>query len=308
MNEQQRMQYLDAMGIDMFVPRYVLPNALASKPCLLPVAPVAKAAKTANDSTRSHAPINTNELLASVKEAALPTPDTFNEPASQPSSPHEHRPSVLDSSKPIVAPQKVISPLVDIDTSSVTESLNLSNDAAPVVASSDSQDAEPAHFLLQLWRISDDLLVIDSKVQSEPLPTDRLLANLLFAMRLHRGSLPIADKLQWPLVNSASKDKSWHAAQEMTHYFLEGRLFTSPVKYIFLCGDLAQKAILKQPIIKDVSALAQPSQEACQKVSVDAFACEAYCFPSLNTMLKAPMLKRYVWQLLSKDFALDAPD
>jgi len=33
MNEYHRMQYLDAMGIDCFVPRYVLPNARQSEPC-----------------------------------------------------------------------------------------------------------------------------------------------------------------------------------------------------------------------------------------------------------------------------------
>ena len=37
MNELQRMQYLDALGVDMFVPRFTMPGALASELCELPV-------------------------------------------------------------------------------------------------------------------------------------------------------------------------------------------------------------------------------------------------------------------------------
>lgn len=36
MNELLRMRYLDAVGIDVFVPRYELPAGLVSVPCLLP--------------------------------------------------------------------------------------------------------------------------------------------------------------------------------------------------------------------------------------------------------------------------------
>lgn len=43
MNEQRRMQYLDAMGIDMFVPRFVLAGAALSSQCELPVAKQAAA-------------------------------------------------------------------------------------------------------------------------------------------------------------------------------------------------------------------------------------------------------------------------
>lgn len=38
MNEARRMQYLEAMGVDMYVPRYVLPNAAAMRQCALPSA------------------------------------------------------------------------------------------------------------------------------------------------------------------------------------------------------------------------------------------------------------------------------
>ena len=36
MNEKQRMQYVEAMGIDMFVPRYLLSNSRAANQCPLP--------------------------------------------------------------------------------------------------------------------------------------------------------------------------------------------------------------------------------------------------------------------------------
>lgn len=79
MNELLRMRYLDAVGIDVFVPRYELPAALVSVPCLLPEVVAGDQAPpvvVAKGLERSGGPLVSVEALLTH---AVPLPKTASE-------------------------------------------------------------------------------------------------------------------------------------------------------------------------------------------------------------------------------------
>lgn len=276
MNEQRRMQYLDAMGIDMFVPRFVLAGAALSSQCELPVAKQAAAPAAAKGVASVLDGIGGD--IGGAVGGSVGSAAAANEPAQERTS---RAPLGLVSEPEKPKPQK--------SASSTVSSILADLQAKTVVKPS-------AKFFLQLWRVHADLLVVDSRKPGQALPTDTLLTNILKAYGQLPQSLPRAEKLQWPMVDDATKDHSWTAAQEMVQSFLEGRLLSNPVKHILLFGDDAIRAVLGG------DAEQSKAPQECFHRPADAFACEAYCMPSLGEILLQPLLKRPVWHLLLEAF------
>lgn len=253
MNERQRMHYLDALGIDTFVPRFVLPVAKLSAPCALPA------------------------VAAAEPESVL-----VNEPVHGLASPvvggEERR--VLDD---IVRATQIPGPSKN-DDASETASLSASLDAPLSEAT-----AAPVRFSLALWHLG-KVQVIDSRRQGDALPTDALLSNILQAVGCLDLNLPKAEMLQWPMVER-QQHGGWPAAQELVQGFLDGRLLSRPVAYLFLFGDDAARAVLGEGC--DITQ----TRYAC--VPVPAFEAEAIVLPSLAEILYQPECKRDVWRALS---------
>lgn len=270
MNEQQRMQYLEALGVEMFTPRWVLPGARASHLCQLPVAnsaePVTVAAVEESQSSVAHqggqgAPQQTADAVVSHLL------DTVGEPTGSP----------LRTAAPEPAAE-----------------------ATPAQTAANAQKVkDEAAFSLAFWRVHQHIMVVDSR-QPKALPTHALLHSILAAQGL-RNALPQAEIQNWPV--PGSNDKSWQSAREMIQVFLETRLLQEPVKYLLIFGQEAARAVLIEPESEaDYSQYTDaPQAEAAQfrRANLDAFACEALLAPSLAQLLLRPTLKSKLWPLLA---------
>ncbi len=325
MNEATRMQYLDAMGIDMFVPRLILPAAKLSSQCLLPDAPAyeeqaAKLANTAQDGSQTSTvqSVGTLRVLDALRDSSTANRDssvdnsvaltvtsdnTLPNSSSLPSdgiSPsvalNTAKTQSATAEKGTVVNARVPTLLMPEQAAQVHEITNgnRAKHDAPIHSAGEFL-SQPAQFMLNLWRVSPDILVVDSQKNIEPLPKEQLLHNILRAIYIEQR-LPKADVLNWPMVKGMSKDNSWQSAQEMVSYFLEGRLYTSPVKYIFIFGADAQKAILN----------AQP-EDKNGSMMLTELGSKALYFPSLVDMLLKPKLKNGVWQALHTHYLSSLP-
>lgn len=198
------MQYMEAMGIDMFVPRFILPNSLPVRQCVLPAEPVKEQVQVEEPLGQ---PANFVQSESRVVEQFVKI--NLDEPEAQ---------------KPIEAVQSV-QKLIDNVKAVVTD--------APV---------EKAVFTLNIWHL-ENVFVLDSCQPDDALPTERLITNILIQLNLLPVRLPRAEVLTWPIVNSRPQDQSWEDARQMVSAFIDSRLETKPVEKLFLFGEEAFRAL-----------------------------------------------------------------
>ena len=264
MNERQRMQYLEAMGIDMFVPRVLLPSAAAPVRCSLPLAPantpMAEAAVEPKPS-RSHGEPKLADIGELLRKARTPAVTTEASPA-------EKNTPVLVKDVPVPAEPE-----------------------GPV------EIQQEARFSLAIWRVSRDVLAVDTREVGAGLPTDALLANMARCFGMGSGSLAAAEVLNWPMVELQNKPKDWHAAREMVASLLEGKLLSEPVSQILLFGEAAYKAVAVTHTVQ----VPEPSfgDHLLSVVAIDAFAADGLVLPSLAETLRNPGQKKAIWQFLA---------
>ena len=220
MNERLRMEYLDAMGITMFVPRRVLPCARASVAAMVPLAvpQVADAEEpripeslhpTAEIELKQEIPDNPRPIQTSVNDIM----ETFTRPA---------RPAEVMPPPAVVAPTGAAEP--------------------------------PVQFALSIWRPSPALMILDSRHAGGALPTHALLDNILRAKGL-ASRLSKPDVLIWPPAGMAPMP-GWDAAREMLQAFLQARLERQPAQYLWLMGESACSAVLAGRSFADSLGLA----------------------------------------------------
>lgn len=268
MNELNRMQYLESMGIDSFVPRYLLPAAKSAVLCPLPV--------------------------ALEKAKASPLSNVIEAQTQNPSEAVNQSPDILIGNTLRNDVLKNIDKIsIDTTDEPIKNEINTAEIIEEVVLSA---KVEAAKFSLSLWNIGDDIFVIDSRRQGDALPTQGLLTNILRAM----GRLPLnmlnAEILNWPMVET--HDASWPAARQMVHGFIEARIFDKPTPLFLLFGQDACSAVLGEMLDFD--------ENLYQKVSIDVFSADAVILPSLADLLYLPLAKAKVWQSL-KDYK-SSPD
>lgn len=286
MNESQRMQYLEVMGIDTFVPRFLLSGAKASGVCELPViaepiTPEPNKALTSLGFTESVAP--------NVAAPLQPTLEAGNKGARSQSSGLE-RVSIggIVSSRPELGLGQEEQPQAD-NKKPDKPTLDLKSLVSAQVPK------EQIRFSLALWHVG-NLQVIDSRKRGDALPTDALLSNILSAFGCLESHLPKVEMLHWPMVETA-KDNGWSAAKEMVHGFLDGRLMAKPVSHILLFGQDAYHSVLGEAndIEGDEASFLKAQFTAVQ---VEAFDATAIILPSLADILRHPESKRDVWRSL----------
>lgn len=263
MNELTRMQYLDAMGIDMFVPNVCLPHAKASPQCVLPSAELLPVAS--NESS-----VGMTERLHVDEQAASSSPV---------SAAH-----VLANLR---GEQQQAEPAIPITEHSVHHGRD---GALPSPLSASTPKLVPVNFTLGMWRIGPHVQILDSRVDGDALPTDVLLRNMLRVHGLLTESMPAQEILHWPLPGVALADTSWGAAHDMVISFLEGRLLDNPVTVFLVFGEDAYRALMGETVVF--------SDALYQTVSVDAFAAEAIVLPSLRSLLHNPLEKKQLWSIL----------
>lgn len=265
MNERQRTAYLEAMGIQAFVPRWVLPAAAPSRQAPLPE-PEPLAAADAVPS----------EELA-LDEAAVVQAN--GEPRK---APNQRVAGVVSGIMGELAGREPapVEPKADPATSQAKRVLDVLAEPVPT---------ETVHFSLCLWRVTDALMVIDSHQTKQALPTNVLLSNILFAKGL-RASLPRPEVLNWPVPGVVEGEGGWTHAREMVQAFLNARFERQPVQAVWLMGEPAYRAVC--------SAEGNYQESTGQLRDLAALGCLAVILPSLTDMLRSPSLKAPAWQAI----------
>lgn len=239
------MEYLAALGIDMYMPRRQLPGArpspvLAARPPALPESPRCPAIPVTERSLLETPSVNVDN--AGIHQLV----DALVEDKSVPRQPVHHQ--------------------------------------AQRAGTASAATTASIRFVLNCWRVSPDLLIIDSHQPGRALPTDALLCNILRAIGLP-ARLPQAETLRWPVIRQSEARLS--DAREMVGGFLAGHMQARPVESVWLMGEAAIR------VCTDHDA---PINECLgQKLSLPGVAVPALALPSLLDMLVDSRLKAVTW-------------
>lgn len=260
MNESVRLAYLSALGVDGYMPRWILPAAPAAVACALPQVVVAD-----QESSPAATPAS-GHLLSGRAQAEVAVPsgvgDVLGELGVEP------MPEVA-----AVAPVKV-------DRSPATEVI--------------------PRFALTIWRAGDELMVVDSRQSQLALPTDRLLANILIALGYRTSGLSKGEVLRWPIfenqvLDSNAEQQGEAAARDMLHAYLDGHLMLKPVKHLLLMGSDAARYILPADNVDDGQVF---DCLVGKSFVIEDFSVTAIVTHSLADMLQFPKLKAATWQAI----------
>lgn len=276
MNEVQRLQYLDAMGIDTYMPRWVLPNAPAAVLCE-PVTLQSNLGEAAVADTDQVSGVGNRAHKLSTRMAAR-VDDVL---------------SIVSTSSPANSGQEVM-PLKENHETAVPQSGATSEMTVRI-------DAD-VRFSLSFWRISDEVLVVDSRHSELALPTESLLGNILLALGHNTPIIPRAEVISWPMFENVSAPQGEAAAREAIAAMLEGMLEFHPIKYCLLMGEEAGYFVLPAE-----SILALPQSEHSSRAEVFSLClgktfplaslnATAIIVPSLAAMLQEPGLKAVTWK------------
>lgn len=287
MNEIQRQQYLDALGIDSYMPRWILPVAPAPVSCE-PVLPV-------NDAPCVEtAPVSAPSLDGIAGSPAVTASNTHAETSPATTVGMTAPSEMLSSSLSEIVDEVKASatPIPSVKDSSVNPGI-----AGKVLPDQKTAVDPDPNFSLSLWRVSDDLMVVDSRHAELALPTEPLLANILFALGLPRQPLPRAEVLRWPMYDHRLAPKGEAAARETVLAMLEGKLEAQPARYLMLMGAEACHFVLPAELLPENGDV-DVSYEAMQGKApvIEALQATAIVVPSLCDMLQQPELKAVTWR------------
>ncbi|WP_444929639.1 hypothetical protein ACJJIF_17875 [Microbulbifer sp. SSSA002] len=258
MNELQRAEYLSVLGVPSYVPRFVLPLAPSPRQAELPPAEEAAGAQPA----LSASGLSGNPLPHSAEQIIAPV---LQSP--------ERNPRVLDE----------ISALTN-ETKLPQEAPN----AAPVALAPPRQSVKP--FVLNCWRIGEELLAVDSHEPGAALPLEALFNNMLRALQWHQRPRQ-QERLQWPLTeNRFGPAEDASQARDTFSSWLEASYTRMPVKSIWLMGREAQDFCSPVPL---------------ENPLVDWQGARLISMPSLSQLLREPALKRPLWQQLRSYYPTD---
>lgn len=289
MSEQRRQEYLEALGIDQFVPRRRLP---AAKPSLALVRLHCADTSTAVSVERSERvePVKRADSVESADRVERAENTARGESTTRPDSeakqataPAHRQSSEIPSGQPTSAPQAAAA-LVD----SVARRLG-DQPHAPAKPEAQISGLVPVQkvlrFALTVWHLP-GWLWIDSRQSQEALPTDALLHNILYALGLHA---PVkAEVINWPPVESPIQSQDWPQAREMLKSFLSPRLGAG--ERLILLGEAAYNACTDGPF--------DYQQRLASGAGLSHQDNPRLLLPSLAQILREPTLKAQVWQQL----------
>jgi hypothetical protein len=299
MNEIQRQHYLEAIGIDTYMPRWILPSAASPFSCQ-PVLPQSEAdlQAAAQAAAASSALVADSQMTESVAQPDRVVPEAMASVVSEAySEPPQVAAAVAQEIPAKAAPLEV---LASIDGTTETEKKS----STPVSAKSileglgDEKRPDP-RFALSLWQINEHLMVIDSRHSELALPTEPLLRNILSALGFARQPLPKAEVLRWPMFENNYEPQGQAIARETLQAMLEGMLESQPCKYLLLMGAEACHYILSDTHVGEgFDPKASLESHLGQSFVMDAMSVSAIVVPSLNDMLQQPQLKRDTWRAI----------
>lgn len=284
MNELARQVYLNSLGIDSYIPRYGLMGA--PEPLLHEIE---LPDDQGHDSSCQSLDADQITLQGGVgAESLVATLSTDSDPVVS-NDTKIHLNQTDDVSRNVGEPVSIAT-LLSEESPVKKETAMQAKVAEHVPVRS-----EPVRFSLSLWRIEQEILIVDSRNLQLALPTDRLLYNMLVALGYPTSDFPKAEVIRWPMLDS-SENQGEDAARDMLQGYFEAQLLKRPVKYLLLMGDEAIKYVL--PDIESVEHM------NCSPVFIDTWSVIAIRTHSLTELLQKPLLKSEVWhmiQALKKD-------
>lgn len=218
MNELQRLCYLDAMGVDSYVPRLQLPAAKASQLCVVPVVAQLESAAALQVEMVAAATLGANSTATSavtaVSSGAKAARALFDEPEKK----------------------RVKSPAVTVDQ------LEKTAGSTPIVP----------QFSLSIIRCS-NILIMDDALPGQVNPEEylQLLQNMLFALGDGRAQL-IMDKFAWPMSKRTQVDQSEIAVRQTLESFLAKQVDLLNTRYVLAMGETAARYISAEKLERGV--------------------------------------------------------
>ena len=265
MNELSRQVYLDEMGVDVFVPRFILSHAKPSEICdpvyveLHEPEPSSEAQEVSKNDPQSADSIRSESAQSSVPPVAALSRLTGEMqaqklPPSRTELPSETRQSVNSGEK---------------NSAKLQESIALR---------------------LSAWS-GQNYFVVDSRPIDPAYPTARLLFNILSRFNLVDSALPNMETIDWP-PKMHHGSGSWQEVIDWLLPYCEGKIAGATDKRVFVMGRAAFNAFYgKQE--DQVNYLFQ-----C--FNFEKFEFQAVVLPSLEDILRQPMLKIEVWKAINQ--------
>lgn len=260
MNELQRTEYLTALGVTSYMPRFRLP--LAPDPVQATLPPPAEDVAAKPPAAALMAAVGA-DVAAEASPASAPTPTAGVGVA---------------AGEPVAIPDvsRVIGSITAV-TKVVAEPVK------PMTVAPPAEQVSP--FVLNCWWLGEELLAIDSREPGTALPVESLFGNITRALGWHQLATA-RDKLKWPLAeNPFAVAAGADDARDTCSSWLEAAFGRKPVKSIWLMGQQAQEFC---------------SPVALEEGTREWQGARVVPMPSLTELLSEPLRKRDLWQLLRK--------
>lgn len=297
-NERQRMQYLDALGIESYMPRVVLPSAPSIKLCANVVN-----ADTSVPEAAVQAPVGLDKAAAALAVSHTPAeslPVTGVAPIAD-ASPLSQAPKAKGgeggaATLAVLSGETSAEKLVDKVDEKVSSDAEVSRESLEV---RQAKAAEMPKFSLGLWQFGEQLLVVDSRRPEQALPTEQLLLNIVLALGYPRQPLPKAHVVRWPIVENRFEEQGENEARDMLSALMEARLESQPVKYVLLMGEEACHYVLSPEQVGDSQAATLKKRQGQLLVCDNLHEGQSVIVvPSLTDMLQDTSLKKVTWQAI----------
>lgn len=197
--EPQRSQYLEAMGLTVWISRYRLPNALETPHCEWPEAPVEPRQPPAR---RLHALLDdAREATAqATPPAATPTPRAAGSPTKR--------------ARALLGKPEASEPEAPVPADSSAGSAGMSVEEVP---------GEALRFTLQVAALEGRWLILQVADGAPSAAAQRLLANLFKAATIETAQPPAFEAFRWPLMDNIPAQAPLEEAREGLRAFIEGR-------------------------------------------------------------------------------------
>ncbi|GAB2190141.1 hypothetical protein MAH1_17490 [Sessilibacter sp. MAH1] len=290
MFESHRHAYLKALGIENYMPRWQLPGAPISPQCEFIVPE-----HNADDITDTALPVQASALIESAIASTVSASATISKRTITESPIHttslESKPAVKQHAEigDIQYPKLDVRPALKENFEQPKpriQQANTTNTSIKPATKSESARRQNVRFALNFWRVSDDLMVVDSRHAELALPTEKLLVNLLFALGFPK-ELPKSEIIRWPVIEAPHQPQDANAARDTLNAFMDEKFLLDPGKYILLMGEDAATYLLDS----DTSF----ADKLGKQYPMSAFSLTAIVTPSLCDLLQNPSLKRDTW-------------
>jgi len=147
----------------------------------------------------------------------------------------------------------------------------------------------PIAFTLHCWRVSREVLVLDTHQPDLALPVERLLLNIV-SCRLGVQQLPKREVVRWPLFKQDQQAQDEAQARAMVHAYIAAQHAKAPIEQLWLFGRDA--ALYALNTFDDLPVYGS--------VCVDTdWGLPILALPGLADLLQSPLDKALVWKGLA---------